>query len=226
MTVTEWYLFMGSTGSLAIYHLSLIWMVKRYPLRTDIGINSCIRKAWVRYLMQRRASDVLAVQTLRNALMSASFLASASILLVAGILGFALSSQNLENFNHILNQLGSKQPAMVLWRLLVLVALFFLAFFNFILSLRYYNHVGFMINAFAQETGHTLSEQFVINSIQRGALHFTLGMRSFMLVFPFGLWLLGPEWLLLGTLLLIFILGSIDYPPATLLNTAKCLTKP
>lgn len=225
MTITEWYLVSGSSGLLALYHISLIWMIKRHPLRTDIGINACIRKAWVNYLMQRRASDVLAVQTLRNALMSASFLASASIILVAGILGFALSSNNLENFTHILNQLGSKNPTMVLWRLLVLVGLFFFAFFNFVLSLRYYNHVGFMINAFTQEAGHTLSEKFVINSIQHGALHFTLGMRSFMLVFPYGLWLLGPEWLLVGSLLLIYILGNIDYPPPSILAATECLAK-
>lgn len=222
MKESELYLVIISIFILMVYHLRLFWMVKNFPLRTDMGINACVRAAWVRNLLERPPGDVLPVQTLRNSLMSASFLASTAILLVAGLLGFALSEDNLNNFNHLLNMLSNGHPHVVLSRLLLLVADFFFAFFNFALCVRYYNHAGFMLNAGSSANGHALPEQFLISAMQHGALHFTLGMRAFLLVLPFGLWLLGPVWLLLGSIILIIVLWHIDFPKNTGIPSDEC----
>jgi len=50
----------------------------------------------------------------------------------------------------------------------------------------------------------------VINILDRGGLHYTLGMRGYYLTIPLALWLFGPLWLLVGTLLLIIILYQLD----------------
>ena len=50
----------------------------------------------------------------------------------------------------------------------------------------------------------------VINILDRGGLHYTLGMRGYYLTIPLALWLFGPLWLLAGTLLLIIILYRLD----------------
>lgn len=215
MKSAEYYLFAISILLLVSYHLYLAWTIKRHPLRTDIGINRCARSAWVRHIMQRPPGDVLAVQTLRNALMSASFLASTAILLVAGLLNFILTNKNsLDNFNHVLDLLSSQHPQVVLSRFVLLILTFFFAFFNFVLTVRYYNHTTFMLNAASSmaEDGHSLPEQFIINALQRGALHFTLGMRAFLMVLPFGMWLMGPSWLLAGSILLVAVMWKIDFP--------------
>ena len=226
MKDTEIYLFAVSILILVAYHVRLIWMVKHHPLRTDMGVNNCVRRAWVHHIMRRPPGDVLAVQTLRNSLMSASFLASTAILLVAGLLSFTLSNNSLENFNHVLNLLSNGHPHVVMSRLLLLVITFFFAFFNFALTVRYYNHVGFMLNAASNMDVHTLPEQFMVKSLQRGALHFTLGMRAFMLVLPFGLWLLGPVWLLLGSIILVSVLWKIDFPTQTGIDQDRCFISP
>lgn len=218
MKSAELYLFALSMALLLSYHLYLTWMVRYRTQRTDIGINRCARETWVRHIMQRPPGDVLAVQTLRNALMSASFLASTAILLVAGLLSFILTDKNsLDNFNHVLDMLSNKHPQVVLSRFLLLIMTLFFAFFNFALTVRYYNHVTFMLNAAVsmRENGHALPEQFVINSLQRGALHFTLGMRAFLLVMPFSMWLMGPSWLLLGSIFLVATMWKIDFPTYT-----------
>jgi uncharacterized membrane protein len=224
MNTIEIYILASSIFLLAAYHFYLAWMIKHHPLRTDIGINACARGAWVRHMMRRLPGDVLAIQTLRNSLMSASFLASTAILLVAGLLSFILTSKsNLENFDHVLNILSNGHPHVALSRLLLLVVTFFFAFFNFILALRYYNHAGFLLNAGNSVDGrHALPEQFMIASLQRGAFHFTLGMRAFMFSLPFGLWLLGPVWLLLGSILLILVLWKIDFPTHTGIPANEC----
>ena len=207
------YLFLAlSLFLLLSYHFILRWMIKHNPMHTEIGVNSCVRRAWVKHMMQRPTGDVLAVQTLRNTLMSASFFASSAILLVAGLLSFTVTEKNLESFNHVLNLFGYHEFHMVLTRLLVLISLFFFAFFNFLLTMRYYNNLGFMLNALGQVDRRVLSEQLVSNAMQRGALHFTLGIRTLMLVLPFGLWLLGAVWLLVGTVILLIMLYHIDYP--------------
>lgn len=222
MSMTEFYLVVLSLAVLVAYHAWLVWLIRQHPLRTDIGINACVRRIWVLHVMQRPPGDVLAVQSLRNSLMSASFMASTAILLVAGLLGFALSEKNLENFNHILDLLSPTHPHVMLSRLLVLVGLFFFAFFNFILTVRYYNHVGFMLNAASSKEGYALPDGLIIRTLQRGAMHFTLGMRAFLLVMPFALWLLGPVWLFLGSLLLIGVLWKIDFPMHTGLTSNTC----
>ncbi len=224
MNTAEFYLLLSSLFLLGGYHVYLVWMVKHHPLQTDVGINACVRTAWVRHMMQRQPGDVLAVQTLRNSLMSASFLASTAILLVAGLLSFILTNKNsLDNFNHVLDMLSTGHPHVVLSRLLLLVVTFFFAFFNFALTVRYYNHVGFMLNAASSMDGHALPEQFISASLHRGAFHFTLGMRAILLVLPFGLWLLGPVWLLLGSILLVVVLWRIDFPRHPGIPRNECL---
>ncbi|MEZ5454191.1 MAG: DUF599 domain-containing protein [Thiothrix sp.] len=225
MKFAEYYLLAISMTLLVSYHLYLFWMIRHHPLRTDIGINRCARSAWVRHIMQRPPGDVLAVQTLRNALMSASFLASTAILLVAGLLSFILTNKNsLDNFNHVLDMLSSQHPRVVLSRFLLLIMTFFFAFFNFALTVRYYNHTAFMLNAASsmKEDGHSLPEQFIINALQRGALHFTLGMRAFLMILPFGMWLMGPSWLLLGSVLLVTVMWKIDFPAYTGIPRNEC----
>lgn len=224
MHILEAYLLAASMCVLISYHMFLFWMVKRHPLKTDLGINACVRGAWVRHMLTRQPGDVLAVQTLRNSLMSASFLASTAILLVAGLLSFILTNKNsLENFNHVLDMLSNGHPHVVLSRLLLLVVTFFFAFFNFALTVRYYNHVGFMLNAGGRMDGHALPEEFMIASLQRGAFHFTLGTRAFLLILPFGLWLLGPVWLLLGSVVLVAVMWRIDFPVRTGIPHNQCV---
>jgi uncharacterized membrane protein len=111
--------------------------------------------------------------------------------------------------NHALNLLGTKTETLWMFKLMLLGLLFFFTFFNFTLSIRYYNHAGFMINTFEKDDA-TVSEKAVTQVINHGALHYTIGMRGFYLSVPLALWLFGPIWLLTGGLLLIAVLYRLD----------------
>jgi uncharacterized membrane protein len=89
---------------------------------------------------------------------------------------------------------------------------FFFAFFNFTLSIRYYNHASFVINVPAVEDP-MVTYDTVTRIINRGTTHFTLGMRGFYLAIPFILWLFGSTWLLLGAIILTLILYKLDRTP-------------
>lgn len=194
-----------------IYHIYLGWMLHCCPLRTDMGINRHVGALWVKQMMKHKP-DVLTVQSLRNLVMTASLLATSSLLLVGAILGLMLDIQRLQSFNYTLDLLGDPTDKHLLtWRLLLLAATFFFAFFNFILTLRYYNHSDFMLNV-EQLNDNEDNVNYALMLVQRGGRHYMFGMRAFYLSLPFGLWLLGAFWMLLGSVILVMVLWYIDFP--------------
>ena len=81
----DFYLTAASFLILGIYHLYWIYRIYRKPMTTSVGITNHLRGHWVESIMEERR-DILAVQTLRNWTMAASFLASTGILICLGLL--------------------------------------------------------------------------------------------------------------------------------------------
>ena len=190
------------------YHMHLYYKVRHEPLTTAIGITNHARHMWVKEVMVDKR-DILAVQTLRNQMMAATFLASTSILISLGSFSATFRPGVFSEVSHALNLLGTKTETLWMLKLLLLGILFFFNFFNFTLSIRYYNHAGFMINTFAQNDV-TVSALAVTNILNHGALHYTIGMRGIYLSVPMALWLFGPAWMLTGSLVLIPVLFRLD----------------
>jgi len=92
---------------------------------------------------------------------------------------------------------------------MVLAVDFFFAFFNFALSIRYYTHASFAINV-PPSHDPIVTYDAVAEILNRGAIHYTLGMRGYYLAVPFTLWMFGPLWMAIGTAVLIVILYKID----------------
>lgn len=193
---------------LLVYHLKLIAKVRHEPLQTAIGITNHVREQWVRSIMQGK-SDILAVQTLRNGLMAANFLASTAIIVSLGLLSVAFTPGLFQHIPQALNLAGVRSETLWLFKIMLLVVLFFYAFFNFTLTIRYYSHAGFMINIL-EAHDPTVTPELVADVLNHGALHNTLGMRGFYLAVPVGLWMFGPLWMLAGTIVLVFVLSRLD----------------
>lgn len=191
------------------YHAALVARVRRNPLSTSIGINNQSRTEWTRNIMTN-GRDILAVQTLRNLTMAASFLASTAILVALGLMSYALTSDSLQTFSHALTRLGSHHPELVLFKFILLICTFFVAFFCYTLAIRYYNHAAFILNI-PLDNDDEAQIQRVGAVVNRGTLQYTFGMRASYLIIPFALWIIGPEWLLAGTLLLLAVLYRADY---------------
>jgi len=190
------------------YHAYLYTKVRRDPLTTAIGITNHARRMWVKGVI-RDKRDILAVQTLRNQVMAATFLASTSILISLGLFSAAFRPGVFSDVSHALNLLGTKTETLWMFKLMLLGILFFFTFFNFTLAIRYNNHAGFMINTFEQNDA-TVSEEAVTQVLNHGALHYTIGMRGFYLSVPLALWLFGPIWMLAGSLVLVTVLYRLD----------------
>lgn len=192
---------------LLLYHLGLLAMKRRFPATTIYARNAGTRAAWAREMMENQR-DILAVQTLRNWTMAASFLASTAILIALALLNVVLTPHPTEASTQVFNFLGKRIESLHQIKLLILSVDFFFTFFNFTMAIRYYNHLGFMINAPSDLTSSTPAS--VVETIQYGAAHYTLGMRGYYLSVPLALWLFGPGWLLAGTLIIIATLWHVD----------------
>jgi len=193
------------------YYLWLVRELRRRPLRTVIGYSAVKRREWVRSVMQERR-DILAVQTLRNWITSASFLATTAILIATGTLHFLTTIPQQPELLHELNFLGSVSATQITAKLFAIVVTLLAAFFNFAVAIRYYNHVSIEINVPPPELGEgdLAAVQLVMD---RGSLHYTIGMRCFYLAVPLAFWLFGALWLLLGSLALcvaLFLMDRLD----------------
>jgi uncharacterized membrane protein len=212
---------------LLAYHVSLYYRLRRDPEHTSIGVANQLRVQWVQVILDSN-NGILAVQTLRNLTMAASFLASTAIVIALAILNIALHAEEAASLSRVLELDATRNLALWVARLLVLCGDFLFCFFNFMLAIRYYNHSAFMLSQPASEHMQSalhkpgrfirlpvLKEaspalKSAADTLNRGAAHYTLGMRGYYLVIPLASWLVGALWFLTGAMLLVYVLYRID----------------
>lgn len=189
------------------YQIYLGQVFRRQPERTYRGHSNRLRRAWVE-TVRANGSDILAVQTLRNWVMSATLFASTAMLIGLGIVNLALEGPDLTALSQALS-LAPSGSSLVRVKLLLLAAFFFSAFLHFALALRYYNHTGFLINL-PEGQFDVPAAGPVSDTLNRAGGHYNQGTRHFLLAAPFVLWLIGPDWFLGGVLVSLILLRRFD----------------
>ena len=195
------------------YHVFLAWRLRKDPFYTVHAVNNYARLKWVETVMAAEKLDVLAVQTLRNSVMAASFMASTAIILMIGTLTISGSAQNASSVWHVLNVSGGTHEALLAWKLMALLADFFVAFFCFATAVRFFNHVGYMINIPARLGASPIGPRRVSAYLNRAGFFYVIGTRSFFYCVPLVFWLFGPQFMLVTTIILLFGLYRLDRAP-------------
>jgi hypothetical protein len=137
---------------LVSYHVYLFCRTRRDPLSTSLGVARRTRALWVRSIMKNN-KDILAVQNLRNWTMASTFLASTAIIIGLAIFNLALTADKQGELSLLIGPLSIDHPALWTAKLVLLGIDFLIAFFNFTLAVRYYNHTGFMIDLPTEDPG-------------------------------------------------------------------------
>ena len=205
-----------SAALLIAYHAFLRFKLQRDPLYTIQAVNALARAAWVETVMTTGNKDVLAIQTLRNSIMGATFLSSTAVLLIIGTLTLSGQSDKLSDNWHTLNLFGATHAEVWQTKLLALLLDMFVAFFSFAQAIRLYHHVGYMINVPTTMAHKALTPQHVALHLNRAGSFYAIGMRAYYVAVPLVLWLFGPHFMLLSTLILIPILYRLDRAPSAL----------
>ena len=195
------------------YHIFLRNKVKKDPTYTVQAVNRIARTAWVETIMGDEKNAVLAVQTLRNSTMAATFLASTSVLLIIGVLTLSEQGEKLGAHWNALNMVGAINPMLWMVKLLTLLLDLFVAFFGFSMAIRIYNHVGFMINVPVRLNHKMITPAHVATHLNRAGHFYSMGMRAYYFLVPMVFWLFGPHLMLVSTIILLLALYRIDRAP-------------
>ena len=111
------------------------------PARMARTAHANLRQDWFDAISAQKGSEILAVQTLRNALMSASVTASTAAIGLMGTVTLAASSLH-PNFGDDAAALPPFTPRLAME--LVLLALLFASLVCSVMAVRFYNHAGFI----------------------------------------------------------------------------------
>jgi len=196
---------------IAGYQIRLRRHIRKRPHHTVQGMNAQARATWVESVMTE-GRDILAVQTFRNSTMAATLLASTAVILILAILNMLAGVEKISIALHQINTWGSREPGMWIFKLMLLVVDFFVAFFAFSLAVRGYHHAGYLINV--PRTGsHGVTPERVVTVLDRASGFYSVGMRTYYFSVPLVLWLFGPTWMLVATLALLMVLNHLDHLP-------------
>ena len=190
------------------YQALHLWKVRRAPLSTSLGFNNYTRDQWVEFVIEEKR-DVLAVQTLRNWTMAATFLASTAMLLALAFLNFGATTEKIADIANIANYYGSRSETLLMFKILANIAVFLFTFFNFTLAVRYYNHVAFMINV-PMNRDRAVDKEKVTQMVNRGAKHYNLDMHGYYTSVPVFIWILGPIWFLISAVVVTAVMVHLD----------------
>jgi len=204
--------FVLSTAAIFVYQLYLRWRTRRNPASSAQDIMLVAREAWVTSVMRERR-DILAVQTMRNSTMAASFMASTAVLLILGVLTLSAQGDKLSGIWHALNFLGHVSAEMWLLKLLIVLIDLLLVFFAFSMSVRLFHHIGYAINVPLDPQLERSQILHIVAQMNRAGVFYRIGMRAYYFTVPLLFWLFGPLFLIGATALLIFFLYHLDRAP-------------
>ncbi|HEX6005433.1 MAG TPA: DUF599 domain-containing protein [Burkholderiales bacterium] len=207
------YSFALSAALLVGYHLFLRYRLRHDPSYTIQAVNAAARLAWVEGIMTRPGQEVLAVQTLRNAIMGPSFFGTTAILLMMGAASLTGQADKIADTWHALNIFGTSSPALWIAKVLLLLLDFLIAFMCFAQAVRLFIHVGFMINVPPGDARRS-SPQFVAVQLNRAGTYHWMGMRAYYCAVPLTFWLFGPHFMILATAVAVVILYYLDRTPS------------
>ncbi|KAJ8641080.1 hypothetical protein MRB53_017774 [Persea americana] len=191
------------------YHGWLWHKIRNRPMTTTVGRNAAARRLWVTAMMKDNdKKNILAVQTLRNAIMGATLMATTSILISCGLAAIISSTYNIKKpLND--NIYGGHGEFMVALKYVALLLIFLFSFVCHTLAIRLVNQVNFLINI-PQDNAFLITQQYVTELLEKGLILNTVGNRLFYAALPLLLWICGPVLVFLFSATMIPILYNLD----------------
>ncbi|WP_428000979.1 DUF599 domain-containing protein [Acidovorax sp.] len=210
MTTSPWLAAIATLGIIAAYEGWLAIAQRLAPGRLARTAHASLREDWFAAISAQPGSEILAVQTLRNSLMSATMTASTAVLGLMGALSLTAPTLHAT--------LGEAAAATADWphvtpRLameLVLLCLLFASLVASVMAVRYYNHAGFIggmpVGAPQRQRWAAAGSAYV----RKAGLLYSWGLRQLMLLVPVVAFLLHPLAGVAGALLVVAALLQFD----------------
>ena len=193
----------------AAYEAWLVLAQRRQPERLVRAAHASLREEWFAAVSAQQGSEILAVQTLRNSLMTASMTASTAVL---GLMGtVTLAAPSLQAGFGAEGGAGlAFTPRLALE--LVLLALLFASLVASVMATRYYNHAGFVAGS---PVGSDVRRRWAAAGtayVRRAGLLYSWSLRHLVLVVPVVAFILYPLAGPIAAILVVGVLYRVDHP--------------
>ncbi len=180
-TAGVWLAVLATVMALVAYEVSLALAQRREPLRLARSAHATMREEWFNAVSRQPGSEILAVQTLRNSMMSATMIASTAALALMGTAALTVPSLNA-SYHDALTDALVIEPRTVLD--LMLMTMLFASLLSSAMAVRYYNHAGYIV---AMPVGSEARARWLgvgIRYVREAGLLYSWGLRHLILVAP------------------------------------------
>ncbi len=182
-----------------LYHYAYFYITEKKDVLTRRNLINNAIVSWFDIALEER-DHLLVIHQLRNVIMSVTFLATTSVLLLGLLFGFSASS------------LPGPLEVGVYPTWLITFTLIY-SFFNFLQCLRHFTRITFLIRSAPDELEAISGEKaeiYLAGLFIRGNREFTLGRRSMLYAIVALTWLLNP-WVFLFLTIGMTLLFIISY---------------
>ena len=155
--------------------------------------------------------------------MESTLMATTAVLLTAGLATYFTFAATLKELPTVSAAITgrSSQPIAGTVKSFAVIACFMASFVCHTQSIRFINHVNYMVNVPMTTSlprngvdgidGSFLTAEYVADLLERGTVLYTLGSRSFYMAFPLLLWVFGSVAMFVSSILLLHALYNSDF---------------
>lgn len=209
MDALAWIFAATTVAVLVAYEVSLAVAQRRRPDEMARSAHATLREDWFAAISAHPGTEVLAVQTLRNSLMSATMTASTAVLALMGTVSLAAPSLHASFSAGGLGLRFTPRLAMEL----ILLALLFASLVSSVMAVRYFNHAGFVggmpVGSEARRRWFGAGSAYV----RRAGILYAWGLRQLILVVPIVAFILYPSAGPVAAVVVAWVLRGFDRLP-------------
>jgi hypothetical protein len=208
----SWVAFVVSSLIFFGYEGRAFWIGRRQPERVARSAHRRMRAAWVAALSAREGFEIVAVQSLRNSLMSATIAASTAALALMGSISLAGISvaagmREVQSLAQAVEMMGLR---LLLEGLLILVL--FASYVASAMAMRYFNHASFVMSIPVSSPERVRFNPMAVEYVERAGLLYSWGLRFFLMIAPLVAGIVNPLAMPPITIALVAVLWKFDQP--------------
>lgn len=189
------------------YEVALAFAQRRQPERLARTAHAALREDWFAAVSAQSGSEILAVQTLRNSLMSATMIASTAVLGLMGTLTLAAPSLHA-SFGDGASGWPNFTPRLAME--LAVLALLLASLVSSVMAVRYYNHAGFIGGMPVESEARRRWASAGTAYVRKAGILYSWGLRQLILIVPMVAFILHPVAGLVGALGVVAALLNFD----------------
>lgn len=203
-TTHHWMAFAASSAIFLVYEVWVLWVGWRHPHRIARSAHAFMRASWVDALSRQPGFEIVAVQALRNSLMSATIAASTAALALMGTVSLASSTLESATFT------GTPPLRIVLE--ILLMATLFASYVCSAMSMRYFSHAGFVMSMPVAAPERPALNPMAKEYVKRAGLLYSWALRFFLIISPLVVGIVRPLGMPFMTVALVVALWFFDRP--------------